>query len=225
MPEVPYAGRELDIFAHAQRWKQYWSAQVTPYIAGDVLEVGAGIGANTPFLRSATQGRWVCLEPDPELFARLRETQPDSILGTLADVADQRFDTILYIDVLEHIEDDATELKRAASLLRPNGRIIVLAPAHPWLFSPFDEAIGHFRRYHRAMLTAISPCRTERIFYLDSVGLFASAANKLLLKQSMPTLGQIRTWDRWIVPISRGFADRMLGFRAGKTIVGVWKKA
>ena len=225
MPELSYAGGELDIFAHAQRWKQYWSAQVTPYIAGDVLEVGAGIGANTPYLRSATQGRWVCLEPDPELLARLSETHPDSILGTLADVADQRFDTILYIDVLEHIEDDASELKRATSLLRPGGRIIVLSPAHPWLFSPFDAAIGHFRRYNLAMLQEISPCPAERIFYLDSVGLFASAANKLLLKQSMPTLGQIQTWDRWIVPISRGFADRTLGFRAGKTIVGVWKKA
>lgn len=225
MPELSYAGRELDIFARAQRWKQYWSAQVKPYIAGDVLEVGAGIGANTPFLRGATQGRWVCLEPDPELFARLRETQGESILGTLADVADQRFDTILYIDVLEHIEDDASELKRAASLLRSGGRILVLSPAHPWLFSPFDAAIGHFRRYNRAMLQEISPCTAERIFYLDSMGLFASAANKLLLKQSMPTLGQIQTWDRMIVPVSRGFADRSLGFRAGKTIVGVWKKA
>ena len=224
MPEVPYAGRELDIFAHAQRWKQYWSAVLKPYIAGDVLEVGAGIGANTPFLRDATRGRWVCLEPDPELFARLRASQPESILGTLAEAAGQRFDTILYIDVLEHIEDDASELKQAASLLRPNGRIIVLAPAHPWLFSPFDAAIGHYRRYNRAMLQAISPCTTERIFYLDAMGLFASAANKLLLKQSQPTFGQIQTWDCYIVPLSRSIADPLLGFSAGKTIVGIWKK-
>lgn len=224
MPERSYAGRELDIFAHAHRWKQYWSAQLRPYIAGDVLEVGAGIGVNTPFLRSATPGRWLCLEPDQQLFKRLRATHPDSLLGTLDDIFEERFDTILYIDVLEHIERDRPELAHAFSLLRPGGRVIVLSPAHPWLFSPFDAAIGHFRRYNRSMLLEISPCAPERIFYLDAIGLFASAANKLLLKQSNPTLGQIQLWDRWMVPLSRSLADPLLERSAGKTIVGIWKK-
>ena len=134
MPEQSYAGRELDIFAHAQRWKRYWSAQLRPYIAGDVLEVGAGIGANTGLFRAFTKGRWLCLEPDPQLAAQIRGQEVQ--VGTLRDVAAQRFDTILYIDVLEHIEDDAGELQQAAELLRPGGRIVVLAPAHQSLFSP-----------------------------------------------------------------------------------------
>ena len=106
---------------------------------------------------------------------------------------------------------------------RPGGRIVVLTPAHQSLFSPFDAAIGHFRRYDRASLGRLSPCGLERMFFLDAVGLFASGANRLLLRQSMPTLGQIQTWDRWIIPVSR-VVDPLLGFRAGKTIVGIWRK-
>jgi SAM-dependent methyltransferase len=221
VPKQSYAGRELDIFAHAQRWKQYWASKLHPYIHGDVLEVGAGLGANTAVLRNVTKGRWLCLEPDPALARSLQGHELR--VGTVQDIEAERFDTILYIDVLEHIEGDAAELKRAAALLRPGGRVIVLSPAHQSLYSPFDAEIGHFRRYDRASLSRISPCPLERIFYLDSMGLFASAANRLLLKQSMPTLRQIQTWDRWIIPVSR-LMDPLLGFCLGKTIVGVWKR-
>jgi SAM-dependent methyltransferase len=219
MPELSYAGRELDIFAYARRWKRYWSSQLRPYVQGNVLEVGAGIGANTPLLRDATRGRWLCLEPDPALASQIQGQ--DVRVGTLGDLGAERFDTILYIDVLEHIEDDAAELSRAMDALKPGGRVIVLSPAHQSLYSPFDASIGHFRRYDRASLSRLSPHAPERIFYLDSMGLFASAANRLFLRQSMPTLAQIQTWDRWIIPVSR-VVDPVLGYQAGKTIVGIW---
>lgn len=60
---------------------------------------------------------------------------------------DSRFDTILYIDVLEHIADDRAELVEAARRLNPGGYLVVLSPAHQWLFTAFDAAIGHVRRY------------------------------------------------------------------------------
>ena len=84
------------------------------------------------------------------------------LTGTIADILDrpQRFDAVLYIDVLEHIEDDRGELERATRLLREGGYLIVLSPAHQWLFSPFDEAIGHFRRYDRRSLGALQPAGT-----------------------------------------------------------------
>jgi len=127
------------------------------------------------------------------------------------------------VDVLEHIEDDRGELSRAAAHLRPGGRLVVLSPAHQSLFSPFDAAIGHFRRYDRPMLGALTPTglRVERMRYLDCAGLLLSAANRLLLRRSMPTEGQLRFWDRWVVPISR-VCDRLLWYGAGKTVLAVW---
>ncbi len=229
-----YVGSELDLFAAAQRWKAYWSERIRPYLHGDTLEAGAGIGSNTRFLRPGVSGRWVCLEPDPGLLAQLDETlrsmdvekRCESFCGTLKDLEkDEFFDTILYIDVLEHIEDDAGELVLAESRLRPGGRLIVLSPAHQFLFTAFDAEIGHFRRYSRATLRGRSPANLsiEAMFYLDSCGVVLSAANQLLLKQSMPTKEQIGVWDKWIIPVSR-IVDPILRYSLGKSIVGVWRK-
>jgi SAM-dependent methyltransferase len=230
-----YVGSELELFAEVQNWKEYWAGQLRPFVKGDILEVGAGIGSNTRLLDAAGgSGRWVCLEPDPELLAQLtrniRESQArrcyETERGTIQSLSGQLFDTIVYIDVLEHIENDFEELNRAASCLRPGGHLIVLSPAHQRLFSPFDAAIGHFRRYNRKMVRAISPAglRLERMRYLDCAGLILSAANSLLLQQSMPTKAQLRFWDRWIVPVSR-VLDPLFRYSLGKTIIAIWERS
>ena len=141
-------------------------------------------------------------------------------------MGDQQFDTIIYIDVLEHIENDRDELNQAASHLRQGGHLIVLSPAHQRLFSPFDAAIGHFRRYNRAMLRSVSPgsLRVELMKYLDSAGLILSAANMLFLRQSMPTKAQLHFWDHWVVPVSR-VLDKLFMYSVGKTIIAVWRRA
>src|SRR5450432_2619938 len=157
MSEQEYGGEEVHLFAAVFNWKRYWSQAIREYIRGDVLEVGAGSGSNTGFLNAGSAGRWVCLEPDSRLLAQLRQkletAEPrnyETICGTVRTIDRAwQFDTIVYIDVLEHIEDDRGELKLAAAHLRPGGRMIVLSPAHQWLFAPFDAAIGHFRRYNR----------------------------------------------------------------------------
>ncbi|KIL98713.1 Methyltransferase type 12 [Paramagnetospirillum magnetotacticum MS-1] len=149
--------------------------------------------------------------------------------GTTSDLiaADQgeRYDSVIYIDVLEHIEDDSGELARAFALLRPSGTLVVLSPAFQWLYTAFDHAIGHVRRYDRDRLTAIAPAgaASVRMSYLDSVGMAASMANRLLLRSGMPTLGQVLTWDRWMVPASRYF-DPLIGGRFGKSILAVWRR-
>jgi hypothetical protein len=126
---------------------------------------------------------------------------------------------------LEHIDNDREELNQAASHLRPGGHLIVLSPAHQRLFSPFDAAIGHFRRYNRPMLRSISPpsLHLEQLIYLDSAGLVLSIANLLFLRQSMPTKAQLRIWDGWVVPVSR-VLDRCLLKSVGKSIVGIWRR-
>src|SRR5262249_14397558 len=96
----------------------------------------------------------------------------------------------------EHIADDRSELAAAAAHLKPGGKLIVLGPAHPWLYSPFDKALGHYRRYTRRMLAAAVPADLQRVelIYLDSVGLLASTGNRLLLRRSLPSPRQIRIW-------------------------------
>jgi len=233
--DFAYSGNELDVFAAAGHWKSYWRSHIAQFVRGSVLEVGAGVGTNTRLLYGEGVRRWVCLEPDPKLAERLREAMVglpagarcEVVVGTLARLSQaDRFDSILYLDVLEHIEDDNAELARAAEHLEPAGTLVVLTPAHPWLFSRFDEAIGHHRRYTKATLERVAPkgLELELLFYLDSVGLLASLANRLLLKSGTPTSGQITLWDRVLVPCSR-WLDPLLGYSAGKSILGVWRRA
>ena len=230
-PARHYSGNELALFEFAATWKAYWTRRIRRHIRGTVIEVGAGLGANTPWLCDAS-APWWCMEPDPDLRAVLEERLQRGDLppqcrvlgGTLADHA-LTARTILYLDVLEHIADDAAELALAASRLQPGGRLIVLAPAHQWLFSPFDAAIGHHRRYTRATLARLAPATLRLIAsgYLDSAGLLASLGNRWLLRSGQPTSGQIRFWDRALIPVSR-LLDPLLGHRLGKSLYMVWER-
>jgi hypothetical protein len=225
-----YIGRELEIFAHAQNWKRYWSRAIQPWVRGSVLEVGAGMGANTPFLLHPGVTSCLSLEPDAQLAEQLKQvaaqdTRCRAQVGTTQALDGQQFDSLVYIDVLEHIEDDHGEMERASALLRPAGTLVVLCPAYQYLYSPFDKAVGHFRRYNRAMMRACSPesCRLERLFYLDAVGVATSLVNRLFLHQPVPTKGQILLWDRRLIPLSR-LLDPVIGRSFGKSVIGVWTK-
>jgi len=229
-PDFQYMGKELDNFAHANNWKSYVRSELCEYLVGDVLEVGAGIGGTTRAFNNGTQRRWVCLEPDSGFVKRLRSTPElqncEVVEGMLADLDGRnRFDAILYMDVLEHIEEDAAELALAAKHLKPNGTIIVLSPALPWLYSEFDASIGHFRRYTRDSLRAVFPQGMSEVkcVYLDAFGVLASAGNLLFLHSTGATEGQMRFWDRVLVPTSR-VIDGLLGHSLGRSILAVWRK-
>jgi SAM-dependent methyltransferase len=225
-----YVGRELETFRLALRWKSYWTSRIEEFLQGDVLEVGAGLGSNTPFLVNRRVTSWLCLEPDTRLAAQLhraieRIPHCSAAVGTIRAVSGQRFDAILYADVVEHLQDDREELSTAAALLRPGGRLIVLSPAHQNLFSRFDQSIGHLRRYSRASLAGRGPagCSLTQLFFLDCMGIPVLMANKVFARRSLPTPAQIRFWDSVLVPVSR-LLDPLTGYRLGKTIVGIWTR-
>lgn len=234
MSKYDYIGQELDNFSKAVNWKRYWFEMIRPHIGKRVLEVGAGIGSNTEISKVLDLEDWLCLEPDANLSTSILtkihceelRTEVRLQCGTMDDLAEgELFDTILYIDVLEHIFDDKQELEIAEAHLVPGGCIVVVAPAHNYLYSPFDKAIGHHRRYDKSLLHTTKPagCHTEQLYYLDSIGFFASLANRLILKESQPKLSQVQFWDKYLVPMSR-FVDPLIFFKAGKTVVVIFRK-
>jgi len=234
LTDYAYAGTELPLFALADNWKAYFRRHIRPFLSDRVLEVGAGIGATMQTLCDGTQASWTALEPDPDQATQLEAAAakipgPCSVevrKGTTESLGGAApFDCILYVDVLEHIEDDARELERAACLLAPGGAVVVLAPAHQALFSPFDAEIGHLRRYSKTSLSALTPSslRMERCRYLDSVGVCASFANRACLRSSMPTRRQILFWDRVMIPLSRCL-DPLFAYRLGKSVLAVWRE-
>ncbi len=237
MKPYKYQGAELDVFSLAVNWKQYWANLILPYIKGHVLEVGAGTGNNTDVIQTLCRDRfsnWTCLEPDHDQMDRLKQTmiegQPstpiDFFQGTITDLpVSSGYDTVLYIDVLEHIADDRSEIEKATALLSANGCLVVLSPAHGFLYTAFDREIGHFRRYTVSALKRLTPPGLTPVLarYIDSAGLLVSLANRLLLRQSLPTARQIRIWDGIFVPVSR-WLDAMTIGKLGKSVLVVWQK-
>lgn len=230
-----YIGKELDIFTHAVRWKAYWSKKIAPFLGEDILEVGAGIGTNTKYLleQNTAVKKWVCLEPDTMLAQQILPKIDDSYVNKVEVhekcldnfLLAEKFDTIIYIDVLEHIENHQEEVELALSFLKKGGHLIVLVPAHNFLFSEFDKAIGHYRRYNKKMLRKIIPLslKQQKLMYMDSVGMLSSIANKYILKQAYPTIKQVKFWDSVIVRISK-ISDVVLMHQLGKSLLGIWKK-
>jgi SAM-dependent methyltransferase len=228
-------GTELEVFRGAENWRAYWQGFVRPYLGRRVLEVGAGIGTVTAGLCDGARDQWLALEPDPALAAMIVGSLERGeiiglchvLVGKVADLAtEDLFDSILYIDVLEHIMDHEDELHRAVAHLRPGGHLIVLVPAHQRLFTPFDAAIGHHRRYSRGQLLRLAPAdlRPIRALYLDSMGMLASLVNRLLLKAAQPTQQQIALWDRVLVRLSR-IVDPLSGYYCGKSVLAIWQRS
>ena len=229
--EIKYPGNELDLFAKAKNWKKYWSKKVKPHINGKVLEIGAGIGQNNIFLHNSKVSSWTCVEPDYYLYQKINTAKEQkhslidrSILGTLKDVPVEKFDCILYIDVLEHIENDQKEILDCIPYLNEGAKIITLSPAYNQLFSNFDRSLGHFRRYNTNSLKALQARELKliEIKYLDSMGLCLNLANRFILKSSLPTKKQIFFWDKIIVPISL-LLDFILYYKIGKSVIGIYE--
>ena len=121
---IPYKGKELDLFAEVLIWKRYWKSAIQEFLGDHILEVGAGLGASIELFSDNSFSKWLGLEPDPDLVALLKERKGRGEFpqwcefkqGTIRDLADnEQFDTILYVDVLEHIPDDGAEIGQAAN--------------------------------------------------------------------------------------------------------------
>ena len=230
-----YVGHELELFRTARNWKAYLRDILRLYVIGHVAEIGAGIGATTEVLADNPLVKsWLCVEPDARQVAKI-ELQvaegklPNFVTARTASINDisskPTFDSIVYVDVLEHIEDDVSELNEAAKRLVPGGKLVVLGPAWQFLFSEFDKSVGHYRRYTLSSLRKVAPPEVEELdaFYVDGVGFLASLANKIFLRQGLPTRDQINAWDGIMIPVSR-ITDRITSRFIGRSAVIVWTK-
>jgi hypothetical protein len=231
--EIEYQSSELELFKHANNWKRYFSSFLIPYISGDVAEVGAGIGATTPFLITDSITSYECIEPDFDQANHIQSLIDSNVLpsycsvckGVLNEDINKKYDAVTYIDVIEHIENDKAELVKAMNSLKNGGYLCIVVPANPKDFSPFDKQIGHFRRYNKKMLIDALPLgfNLVTVKHLDICGSLSSKVNKFILKQSYPKKSQILFWDRFLVPISR-ILDKLTFFYWGKSLLLVAQK-
>lgn len=187
------------------------------YLGERVLEVGAGVGQMTRRLIGMVQpGNLTAIEPDPEFCKRLRTNVPGAkiIQGTVDTHDGGVCNSIVSINVVEHIEDDATELRKYRNLLLPTmGHVCILTPARPEIYSPIDRDFGHFRRYTRASMDTLlrgAGFTPVNIVYFNFIGYFAWLMNFKFLHKRTFDPGMIAFFDRYLFRSSY-FLERNLG--------------
>jgi SAM-dependent methyltransferase len=183
------------------------------YIGQRVLEVGAGIGNHTVYF--SERERVIASDIEPHYLRELRarfDRHPNVRIASYrfpltaedrADLLNERIDTIVCSNVLEHIEHDAETLQDFASTLSPGGHLILLVPAHPALYGTLDVHLQHFRRYRRHPLRELvtrSGFEVESIRYLNRPGVFGWWLNSRVLRRTVLPSGQLRLF-RWLAPL------------------------
>jgi SAM-dependent methyltransferase len=149
--------RALADIAGARAYNEWLFDRIRPFLGARVVDAGAGVGTFTA-LAADTGAEVTAVEPVPEFAAILRERfQGDAkvtvVEGTVEAVRHRSFDSIICLNVLEHIEDDRATLGEFMGQLVPGGRLLLLVPAHPGLYGGYDRAAGHVRRYSKRLLT------------------------------------------------------------------------
>ena len=192
----------------APRYNAWLGRKLRPHLGHRVLEIGAGIGTMTREIAPGRE-RVIALEADPFYVQRLRNlfrgsevVQPVHAPVERTDwaaLAQERLDTVMLSNVLEHIEDDAAAVRRFRSVLPENGRLVILVPALPALHGSIDEAIGHFRRYTPQSLRGVIEAngfRLESLEWLNLLGIPGWFLNsRVFRRRSVPGL-QVRLYDR-----------------------------
>jgi SAM-dependent methyltransferase len=177
-----------------------------------VIDVGAGIGT---FTEAVAPGRElvVALEPDPRFAEHLRRRfshrpnvevrqEEAAALETLPSGAD----TILCFNVLEHIGDDVGTLASFCKALRPGGRLLLVAPAHPRLYGSLDRYLGHERRYRKkdvASLFMRAGLEVEELRLVNPLGVLGWFVSARLLRRRVIPSRSLALYDR-LVPALRG---------------------
>ncbi len=215
------APEDLERLGTADRFFSWVLEEFAPYLDGRVLEVGAGLGMIT---RRLVQGRpgveVVALEPAANVYGGLASfaalnrqvTARQQTLHDYLATMDKLFDAVLYLNVLEHIHDDARELRLAAAALRPGGALLVFGPALEWLYSELDHKAGHYRRYSVNRLRALVDAagfEVVSLHYLDTIGVLPYFVAYRLLRRPVISGSTMWGYDRLLVPLSR-LAQRLV---------------
>ncbi len=223
-----YPGKELEVFDKANFWRKYVYLLIRKYLKEVILEVGAGIGSFTYNYKDNFEDITLT-DLDKENITELSkrfEKSKIKITGELTLNIKKKFNTIMYMNVLEHIKEDEEEIKIALEKLNLNGHLIILVPAHNELYTKFDKEIGHHRRYDISFFKnlKLGKCELKELYYLDCMGYFLYYLNKVFFKEEKyPSKFKIFIWDKFFTPFSIIF-DKLLNYKHGKNVLCVIKK-
>jgi glycosyltransferase involved in cell wall biosynthesis/ubiquinone/menaquinone biosynthesis C-methylase UbiE len=200
----------LDTLSRAKHFNRWMADTVSPYLGNEVLELGAGMGNLTRLLASRRR-RYIATDIDVEHLSRLqaRLHHRPNIETAICDLSrtedfepwTRKVDSVVCLNVLEHVEDDMSGLRNIRACLKPGGRAIILVPQGPGVYGTLDEVLGHFRRYSKTELEQkmkSAGYRVERILEFNRITYPGWYVNGRLLRRRHFSRFQLGVFDRLV---------------------------
>jgi SAM-dependent methyltransferase len=224
----------LEQLSGAERYNRWMFDRLHRWVGRRVLEIGSGIGNLSAFLVGSE--RLVLTDTREEYLDRLRTRfakHPNVAVARLylptevGTLAGQHFDTIICLNVHEHVDDDLAALRAMRQMLAPSGggRLILLVPALPALYGTLDKALGHHRRYQRAGLASLLQATGFRVAHIEYFNLAGVPgwwfAGRVLRRQMIPA-ASLKLYDV-LVPLFR--LERLIPWRVGQSLIAIGEAA
>jgi len=228
LPKKDYKGWELEFFDNSKNFRIYQLKLIKKYLSGHLAEVGPGNGANLNYYID-TPIKIDLFEPSKKHYLNLKKKfkKHNKIKFYNKFLSGKKkYDTILYLDVIEHIKEDKKEVVKALNLLKKNGNLIINVPAFSYLYSKFDKDVGHYRRYSKKnfqkILVGLNFKKVDFIYY-DTIGFFLSLLSKVLVSNYKKNFEKkIKLWNSmiWLSKIIDFISFRFFG----KSLLVIIKK-
>ena len=237
MPEKHgYAGKDLEAMSFAVNYHRWILSIFEPYLGARVVEVGAGTGSFSELLLERRLEALSLVEPSTAMYQQLCERVAESQnVTTYNDIFEnvaeeirsaERPDSIIYVNVLEHIADDVHELSVINKTLDAGGRILIFVPALRWLHGSYDRQINHFRRYTRTELEKKCVAAGFKVIasrYFDLFGVLPWWVKYKVLQSNNMEPGAVRFYDQRVVPIAK-VLESTLSPPLGKNVLLIGEK-
>ena len=233
MVRFEYTGQDLDVMSVAKNYNKWILNCFYPYINDSVIEVGAGQGTMSQLIAKQCKSL-IAIEPDEKNSRIICDKLKDfkhakAFHGFLSDLPkeERMASNILYINVLEHIEDEIAELTIAKHLLSANnGHLLIFVPALQALYGAVDHQVGHYRRYSKKYLTDLLKnklgMKIIKIKYFDIVGVIPWYILSCVLKLTRQNPTTVKFYDKLVVPIMSRL-EKQLPMPVGKNIYAIAK--
>ena len=152
--DIDYDGWELPLFDLSKNFRKYQFDLIKEFVSGNVAEIGPGNGIILRLYLDHCD-KLDLFEPDKNLYSKLNDKFSNykkiTVINDELNTSSNIYDVILYLDVLEHIEDYEKEILKAHNALKKGGYLLINVPAFQFLYSDFDKDVGHFRRYYQPL--------------------------------------------------------------------------
>lgn len=235
-----YSGHtNLELVSQNHRFNNWMYKEISAGLKGDVLEIGSGIGTySKKIIQDKPRVSHIMLTDISssyiEALANKFSSKNNNVSVSKLDldrkedyekIGYKKFDSILALNVLEHVENDEFALQQLYEMLKDEGTVVILVPCHKFLYNIIDKNVGHFRRYTKKELeykVSKTQFTIQRIFYFNMLGIVGWYLNGSLAKNPQINSTASRIFDS-LVPVSQ-YVERLIGGRLGLSIICYLKK-